>query len=288
MNKQELIEKWSKPQIVDVEGFVRLVDYMGDDSAVPQAARVSYAGGTKTVREDDQLTRFLMRHEHYSPFAMCQVKLHLRLPIFVHNQFIRHDRFAWNVMSGRYSEMPKEKWQPAEPRYVRGQGKGNKQVGNGELDPMHQGVLMQDVLEFNESSQAEYESLLELGMCREQARTVLPMGQYTEAYVTANLGDWLLFLKARLSPHAQVEIKLFAEAIHNIFADLFPATMGAFDDYQFNSVTFSAQEMIWLREALASNVKLLDANPDTRKESIRSAGITHIRDAQEFLKKLKG
>ena len=288
MNRQELIEKWSKPQVVDAEGFVRLVDFMGDDPAIPQAARVSYAGGTKTVREDSVLTRFLMRHEHYSPFAMAQVKLHLRLPIYVHNQFVRHDRFAWNVMSGRYSEMPKEKWQPADPTDVRGQGKGNKQVGNGVLDPMHQGVLMQDVIEFNLASQAKYEELLDLGMCREQARTVLPMGQYTEAYVTANLGDWLLFLKARLSPHAQVEIKLFAEAIHNIFVDLFPNTMSAFDDYQFNSVTFSAQEMLWIREALASNVKLLDANPEDRKKSLELVGIESGRERQEFWKKLRG
>ena len=89
MTKQELLDKWGEPTKVDGDGFVRLIDYMGDDNAIPQAARVSYAAGTKTVREDAQLIRFLMRNEHFSPFAMCQVKLHVRLPIFVHNQFVR-------------------------------------------------------------------------------------------------------------------------------------------------------------------------------------------------------
>lgn len=89
MTKQELLDKWGEPTKVDGDGFVRLIDYMGDDSAIPQAARVSYGAGTKTVREDAQLIRFLMRNEHFSPFAMCQVKLHVRLPIFVHNQFVR-------------------------------------------------------------------------------------------------------------------------------------------------------------------------------------------------------
>lgn len=250
MNKQELLEKWGEPQVVDNEGFVRLIDYMGDDNAIPQAARVSYGAGTKTVLEDAQLIRFLMRNEHFSPFAMCQVKLHLRLPIYVHNQFVRHDRFHWNVMSARYSEMPNEKWCP-DSTEVRGQGKGNKQVGNGEMDYDARNIAANTINAQNIGSQVVYQSLLDQGVCREQARTVLPMGQYTESYVTANLGDWLLFLKARLSPHAQLEIRVFANAIYNIFCDLFPVTMKAFKDYQLEGVKFSAQEMETLKAMLS-------------------------------------
>jgi len=267
-------------------GFVRLVDHMGDDSSPAQAARVSYGAGTKTITEDKDLTRFLMRHEHFSPFAMAQVKLHMRFPIFIHNQMVRHDRFHWNLMSGRYSVMPDEKWIPEEEE-IRAQGTGNKQVGNAMMLD-YQAERAHTILSYaNNEAQDSYDLLLGLGVCREQARTVLPMGQYSEGYATANLGDWLLFLKQRLAPGAQKEIQEYATAIRDILRELFPTVMQACEDYQLNAVTFSAQEMIWIREALASNVKLLDANPDTRKQSIRSVGITNTREAQEFWKKLK-
>jgi thymidylate synthase (FAD) len=204
-------------------------------------------------------------------------------------------------MSARYSEMPEEKWQPTEPVDVRGQGQGNKQVGNGQLDPMHQGVIHTDITEFNEASQAKYEELLALGTCREQARTVLPMGQYTEAYVTANLGDWLLFLKARLSPHAQLEIRLFAQAINNILVDLFPVTMEAFKDYQLEGVKFSAQEMAALKEMLQHRVEVetqddmsvsietpnqLHAWPKVLRKRFLSKHIETKRERQDFWKKI--
>ena len=268
-------------------GFVRLVDHMGDDSSPAQAARVSYSKGTKTVTEDKDLTRFLMRHEHFSPFAMAQVKLHMRFPLFVHAQMVRHDRFHWNLMSGRYSVMPEEKWVPT-PEEVRGQGKGNKQVGDGELDTETSIGTSGLIRNAYRTSMCAYEQMLSDGVCREQARVVLPLGQYSEGYATANLGDWLLFLKQRLAPGAQKEIREYAEVIRDILFTLFPTIMQAWEDYQLNAVTFSAQEMIWIREALASNVKVLNANPDTRKKSIRSVGITNVREAQEFWKKLKG
>lgn len=298
-HRRRVMSKWGSPQQVLDDGHVRLVDFMGDDAAIPQAARVSYGAGTKTLREDAELIRFLMRHEHFSPFAMCQVKLHLRLPIFVHNQFIRHDRFHWNVMSARYSEMPNEKWRPSESAELRGQGQGNKQVGNGDLDPMRQGVLHQGIIEFNDAAQAKYKELLELGLCREQARTVLPMGQYTEAYVTANLGDWLLFLKQRLSPHAQKEIRDFAEVIYSLLSDLFPVTMQAFMDYQLNSVRFSAQEIELLRNILQQEIKvesgsevvlLGDIPPKRWAQEIRKAVLSRFlptkRERQEFWRKI--
>ena len=110
---------------------------MGDDAAIPQAARVSYAKGTKTKRDDERLINFLMKNQHYSPFAMCQVKLHFRFPLYVNVQQLRHDRQHWNLMSARYSVMPEEKWTP-DPEDIRGQGTGNKQVGNGEREEPHE------------------------------------------------------------------------------------------------------------------------------------------------------
>ena len=249
MNREQLLTKWEKPSPVLDDGHVRLVDFMGDDAAIPQAARVSYGAGTKTVREDAQLLRFLMRSEHFSPFAMCQVKLHVRLPIYIHNQWVRHDRFHWNVMSARYSEMPQECWQP-EAADVRGQGAGNKQVANGGLEEAQQAEAANIIGRTYHQIKLAYRQLLDMNVGREQARTVLPMGQYTEAYVTANLGDWLLFLKQRLNPHAQYEIRVYAEAVYAILADLFPVTMEAFMDYEVGGVRFSAQEMSCIRSLL--------------------------------------
>lgn len=254
-------------------GFVTYIDSMGDDAAIPQAARVSYQKGTKSVRSDEQLIRFLMRHEHFSPFAMCQVKLYVRLPLFVFGQMVRHDRFHFNCMSARYSEMPTEKWEPREQ--MRGQSDKNKQKGELPVsDEVHTQALG-IIADANESAEVAYNELLQLGICREQARTVLPAGQYTECFVTANLGDWMLFLKQRLDPHAQREIQVYAEAIYEILHDLFPISMQAFMDYQVGGVKFSAQEMIVLRGSPEELDSLLEAN------------LPNKREQEEFLSKVK-
>jgi thymidylate synthase (FAD) len=187
-------------------------------------------------------------------------------------------------MSGRYSEMPTEKWCPP-PEEVRGQGSGNKQVANGEMDEGAQHVLSGVIKESNRQSETYYNLLLKEGMGREQARTVLPMGQYTEAYVTANLGDWLLFLKQRLNPHAQKEIRDFAEVVNAILSDLFPVTMEAFADYQLGGCRLSAQELEWVREALSQTVTVLRENPEVRKESL-SAYLPTQRERQELWSKI--
>lgn len=278
---------------IDGGGHIRLVDFMGEDSSVPQAARVSYGKGTKTVLEDNNLIRFLMRRAHFSPFSMVQVKLHVRTPLFINSQWLRHDRMHWNLLSARYSVMPEDCWEPA-PEDIRGQGTGNKQVGNGKLDSEVTTEASKLIAASNTNQKFVYDTLLNMGVCREQARTVLPVGQYTEGYVTANLGDWLLFLKQRLDPHAQKEIRVFAIAISEIFEKLFPVTMQAFYDYQLNAVTFSAQEMDLLRAIL--NGKTLDStynailpvywDAETRKE-ILSEYIPTKRERQEFWQKIK-
>jgi thymidylate synthase (FAD) len=259
-------------------GFVQYIDHMGDDASIPQAARVSYSKGTKGIRDDETLMRFLMRHEHYSPFAMCQVKLYVRLPIFVHNQWVRHDRFHWNVMSGRYSIMPTEKWTPA-PEDLRGQGTGNKQVGDGFMPSENAKEAETAYHAVYGDIGAAYVHLLDQGVCREQARCVLPLATYTEAFVTASLGDWMQFLKQRLDSHAQLEIRVYAEAVLQILSDLFPVAMQAFKDYQLNSVRFSAQEMAVLLEYLK--------NPERHWIDIVNENIPNKREREEFLVKVK-
>lgn len=273
----------SKIEVLN-NGFVDLIDRMGTDESISQAARVSYAKGTRKVSEDRDLIRFLMRHEHYSPFSMAQVKFHLRLPLFVHAQFIRHDRFAWNMMSGRYSVMPDEKWQPVLPEDVRGQGQGNKQVGNGKLSEIAEQDIYAAIQSANQHSQFVYQELLGLGACREQARTVLPQGQYTEGVVTANLGDWMLLLKQRLDPHAQSEIQVYAQAIEKILNELFPICMEAFRDYQLNRVIFSAQEMKIINALLQEDSNLVEQHLDSF--GLFQEQLPNKREREEFLKKI--
>ena len=158
-------------------------------------------------------------------------------------------------MSGRYSVMPDEKWAPALPEDIRGQGQGNKQVGNGKLDVEAEEDAFIAIESANHNSQLNYQELLNLGVCREQARAVLPQGQYTEGVVTANLGDWMLLLKQRLDHHAQLEIQVYAQAIEQILNQLFPICMEAFRDYQLNRVIFSAQEMVVLHNLLVNRLR---------------------------------
>lgn len=280
--KNELIGKEFK--VLD-DGYVRLVDFFGSDDDVANAARVSYAKGTKTAQDNANLVRYLMRHEHFSPFAMCQVKLHVRLPIFVHNQWVRHDRFHWNVMSARYSIMPTEKWTTTDD--WRAPSSSNKQAGDKPLDAASQASakLKQDAA-YNIAEDI-YQDLLAMDVCREQARSVLPMGQYTECFVTANLGDWLLFLRRRMDSHAQKEIQAYANVIYEILRELFPVTMEAFMDYQYGSTSFSSTEMKILREIIVENVKILELSPADRVELLVKHGLKSKRERIEFIKKLK-
>ena len=229
---------------INEHGLVRYVDHMGTDFSITQAARVSYSGlETKKLSNDTILLRYLMRHKHFSPFAMATVKLHLVLPIYIHRQFIRHDRFHWNEMSGRYSVMPTDQiWQP-EVEDFRMQSKTNKQVGEGQLE--QESAIQAKIIFDNSVSQtvAAYSELIDLGVCREQARGVLPLSQYTSAYATATLGDWLALLKLRLAPDAQKEIRDYASAIMEIIEKLFPETIASFKDYQLNSIDFTVYDL---------------------------------------------
>lgn len=231
-------------------GFVRLVDTMGDDAAIVQAARVSYGEGTKSMSEDAALIRYLLRHQHTTPFEMCEIKLHCKMPIFVARQWIRHRTANVNEVSARYSVLGEECYVP-EPEHVAYQDTANRQ-GRGEAVEAGVAEGVASLID-NATSGAHqaYQHLLGLGVARELARTVLPVGAYTEWYWKIDLHNLFHFLHLRLDHHAQYEIRAYAEAIMTIVKAWVPVAAQAFEDYVLNAVTFSAREMAAIRAAVA-------------------------------------
>lgn len=226
--------------------LVRVVDRMGDDGAVVQAARVSYGAGTRGVLDDERLIRYLMRHRHTSPFEMCEIKLHVRCPIFVARQWLRHRTASVNEVSGRYSVLGGDFFVP---EHVYGQSVGNRQ-GRGE-EPIDGDEEARRLIEesYGEAARA-YGRLLWMGASREQARMVLPLATYTEFYWKIDLHNLLHFLELRLHPTAQEEIRVYAEEIAGIVREWVPITWRAFEDYRLRAVTLSRQEYEALRSVL--------------------------------------
>ena len=228
---------------IDVDGgFVRLVDTMGDDSSIVQAARVSYGSGTKTTREDAGLIRYLMRHRHTTPFEMCEIKLHIKCPIFIARQWLRHRTANVNEMSGRYSVIEDEFWVPSE---IRSQSGDNLQATFDVIEN-HGGHIHSMKMAMG-ASYGVYRAELEAGVCREQARAVLPQSMYTQFYWKIDLHNLLHFLRLRIDSHAQKEIRVFAEAIADVVREWVPVTWSAFDDYVLGAVTFSKREIAVMR-----------------------------------------
>ena len=210
-------------QVLD-KGFVGLVDYMGTDNSVVQAARVSYGTGTKKVQEDRGLIRYLMRHEHTTPFEMCEVKFHIRLPIFVMRQLIRHRTAQVNEYSGRYSVMTDEFYVP---KKFEKQSKTNMQGRDESLDDQ-QGKLTWMMDDVHNNAYGMYEELLELDVARETARAVLPVSNYTEAYWKCNIKNFLHMAWLRMDSHAQWEIQEVAKACLTIAEDLWPIAVSSY------------------------------------------------------------
>lgn len=238
-------------------GFVRLVDWMGDDAAIVQAARVSYGAGTRTVREDARLIDYLMRNEHTSPFEQVVLKFHVKAPLFLARQWMRHRTAAINEVSARYSVVPEEYWLPTEDQ-LRGQGTGNRQVGSGDLPGdtawAAAGVMGQAM----QNAHEDYRNLLEAGVCREQARAVLPVGTYTEWYWRIDLHNLLRFLGLRLHPHAQAEIRAYAEAVLALTRRVAPVAVDAWEEHHRHGVRLSRTEVAVVADAVAV---LADALP---------------------------
>ena len=227
-------------QVLD-KGFVGLIDYMGSDDAVVQAARVSYGTGTKKVQEDRGLIRYLMRHEHTTPFEMCEVKFHIRLPIFVMRQLIRHRTAQVNEYSGRYSVMSDDFYIP-ELDNIKKQSKTNKQGRDEDFsdeDKARTQIWMENV---HNRADYVYHKFIEDDMARETARAVLPVSNYTEAYWKCNIKNFLHMAWLRMDAHAQWEIQEFARAMYGLVQPLFPAVCEAFEDYKLNAVRLSRME----------------------------------------------
>jgi thymidylate synthase (FAD) len=233
------------------DGFVRLVDYMGDDSAIVQAARTSYGRGTKRRHEDRGLIRYLMRHAHTTPFEMCEIKLHVRVPMDVWRQWIRHRTASVNEYSTRYSEAI-DAAQKTAPGAWRLQSSDNRQGSSGLLPPDHGARLSEEESRLQRQARDVYEARLAAGVAREQARKDLPLSTYTEAYWKIDLQNLLHFLELRLDEHAQLEIRAYANVIgERIVANWVPLTWEAFLDYRRGGTALSRIESAFLA-ALAS------------------------------------
>lgn len=236
-------------------GFVRVIDYMGDDAAIVQAARVSYGAGTRKVSEDAALIRYLLRHRHTTPFEMCEIKYHVRLPIFVARQWIRHRTANVNEVSARYSILDREFYLPA-PEALAAQSESNRQ-GRGAVLEGEQAARVLDVL--REDAMRCHDHYLDLleprdglpGLARELARMNLTLNTYTQWYWKCDLHNLLHFLALRAEAHAQYEIRVYAERMLETVAAWVPATYAAFRDCSLGAVTFTAPMLAVLRRMLA-------------------------------------
>ena len=234
-------------------GFVRVVDYMGDDAAICQAARVSYGKGTKSVQNDEGLIRYLMRHWHSTPFEMCEIKLHVKLPVFVARQWIRHRTANVNEYSARYSILDREFYIPA-PEQLAAQSVINNQ-GRGQALTGDEAARVLEILK-SDSGRAydNYEAMIsqdgQEGLARELARMNLPANIYTQWYWKVDLHNLFHFLRLRADSHAQYEIRVYAEEICKLVADWVPFAYKAFEDYRMGGETLSAAALDCVRRML--------------------------------------
>jgi thymidylate synthase (FAD) len=258
--------RWEIP--VHEHGFVALVDAMprlipdgqSADSAIVQAARVSYGEGTKKIHEDRGLLRYLLRHRHTTPFEMVEFKFHVAMPMFVARQWIRHRTASVNEYSARYSIVPDRFWRPT-VESVRAQSRTNRQGGEEPID-IATAERFLELLDRAESNYREYLALTEQGVARELARAALPVSVYTEWYWKCDLHNLLHFLALRLDPHAQREIREYAEAMYALIKPIVPLTCEAFEDYRLGAVSLTRLEV----EAIRSGQPLASDNRREQQE----------------------
>lgn len=265
-------------------GFVRVIDYMGDDAAVVQAARVSYGRGTRRVSEDAGLIRYLMRHRHSTPFEMCEIKYHIKLPIFVARQWIRHRTANVNEYSGRYSILDREFYIPA-PEHLAAQSEANRQGRGAVLE----GDEAAEVLALLHADAArchdDYVAMLNegpdgapldparQGLARELARMNLTLNTYTQWYWKIDLHNLLHFLSLRADPHAQYEIRVYAEAMLRTVEAWVPQTFAAFRDYRLGAATLSAPMLTALRRMLAGETVTQPESGLSKREWAEMMGV---------------
>jgi len=240
-------------QVLD-HGLVRVIDYMGDDAAICQAARVSYGKGTKSVQNDEGLIRYLMRHWHSTPFEMCEVKLHVKLPVFVARQWIRHRTANVNEYSARYSILDREFYIPdaehlAAQSVINNQGRGEALTGD------EAARVLQYLKDDSDTAYDHYEDMIsqdgQQGLARELARMNLPANIYTQWYWKVDLHNLFHFLRLRADPHAQYEIRVYADKMCEIVKDWVPAAYAAFEDYRLGGANLSAKGVECVRRMVA-------------------------------------
>ncbi|MEM9523674.1 MAG: FAD-dependent thymidylate synthase [Pseudomonadota bacterium] len=229
-------------------GFVRVIDYMGDDAAITQAARVSYGRGTKSVQSDEGLIRYLMRHWHSTPFEMCEIKLHVKLPIFVARQWIRHRTASVNEYSARYSILDREFYIPG-PGELAAQSAVNNQ-GRDEALEMDKAVRVLDILKSDAMRCYDHyeEMIAQDGLARELARMNLPANVYTQWYWKIDLHNLFHFLRLRADRHAQYEIRVYAKTICEMVKDWVPVAYAAFQDYRLGGAFLSGKALQCIRK----------------------------------------
>jgi len=264
-------------------GFVRVVDYMGDDGAIVQAARVSYGRGTRKVSEDRGLIHYLMRHRHSTPFEMCEIKLHVKLPIFVARQWIRHRTANVNEYSARYSILDNEFYLPA-PAQLAAQSAANRQ-GRGEvLEGAEAGRVMELLREDSRRQYAHYMEMLNeteagetidakrSGLARELARMGLTLNFYTQWYWKVDLHNLMHFLSLRADPHAQYEIRVYAEAMLEVMRRWVPICHEAFLQHRLHAVTLSAAALAAVKRMIAGE-KLTQESSGLGKREWREVAV---------------
>ncbi len=262
------------------KGFVRLVDVMGDDHSIVQAARVSYGEGTKRLTEDRGLIRYLLRHQHTTPFEMVEFKFHIKLPIFIARQWIRHRTANVNEYSGRYSEMKDEFYIPSLEN-IRPQSTMNKQGRSDETFPTDQAEQIAAKFENSQNQMyAEYQELLDMGVAREIARINLPVSNYTEWYWKIDLHNLFHFLKLRMDSHAQYEIRVYGEAMAQIVREIVPVAWEAYEDYTLHSVRFSRLEA----NALVSMLSELPSDEVLATFGLKGRELREFKDKFETMK----
>ena len=246
------------------KGFIRVIDYMGDDGAIVQAARVSYGRGTRQVSSDRGLINYLMRMRHTSPFEMCEIKLHVKLPIFVARQWIRHRTASVNEYSARYSVLDDEFYLPA-PEHLATQSTTNRQGRAEVLDGPAAAAALEALKSNAAEAYARYVALLNegdgqtpepgrAGLARELARAVLPLNTYTQWYWKVDLHNLLHFLALRADPHAQYEIRAYAEVLLDVVRRWVPLTCAAFVDYRLDGAELSAKALAVVRRMLRDEI----------------------------------
>jgi len=278
--------RWRKFPVLD-DGFVCLVDVMGDDSAIVQAARVSYGTGTKKVSDDRTLIRYLMRHHHTTPFEMAEVKLLVRVPMDIWRQWIRHRTASVNEYSTRYSIAIDTAHQTA-PDMWRKQSTMNRQGSEGFLDEQTGAELSREERELQEHARRVYQHRLELGVAREQARKDLPLSTYTEAYWKIDLHNLLHFLELRMDRHAQWEIAEYAKVIGNeIVAPLFPMTWEAFVDYRLQGMSLTRLDCEVIARLVSQGQLPADESAFLEAQDPGWRELSRCREREECLEKLR-